>query len=218
VPSPAPSSSPGSFSYTAELRRKALHVLALAVPFGMAWLGAPAAQIVVGAGALVAVAADVARAYSPTINEWVRRVFGSMMRDAELPGVGTGLSFNGATAVLVGAALVGLLFSLRVAVPVLTATMLADAAAALVGRRWGRHSWGRLSATVEGSAAFVATGLAVVAAFGTLAPGPAVVGIVGGAVVEAFPLPLNDNIRVPLAVAALIVGADALGGGPWALG
>lgn len=188
-------------------------MLALVIPLGMGQLGTPGAQVVVGTGAIVAVAADVTRAYWPTFGAWIRWLFGAMMRTEELPP--TGVHFNGATCVLVGAALLGLLFPLRVAVPVLATTMLADAAAALVGRRWGQHPWGPLSATVEGSVAFVATGLAVMAAFGTLAPGPALAGVLGGAIVEALPLPINDNIRVPLAAAALVVGVEALPlGGP----
>lgn len=192
------------FSYAAEVGRKALHLLALVIPLGMWMLGTPLALYVLGAVSTVAVGADVARAYSPWVNDWIRTIFGSLMRAEELPEVGTRVTFNGATCVLVGAALLTLLVPLRVAVPVLTMTMLADAAAALVGRRIGHHSWGSLSATVEGSTAFVITGLAVMGAFPSMALLPAVCGVLVAAVVEAVPLPVNDNIRVPL-VAALVV-------------
>jgi dolichol kinase len=173
-------------------------------------LGTPLALYVVSGLALVAVAADVARAYSDAFNQWIRWIFGPLMRAEELPAVGERVIFNGATCVLVGAALLTLIFPLRVAVPVLTMTMLADAAAALVGRRLGRHPWGSLSATVEGSAAFVVTGLLVVIWFPTLGLGPAVAGVLVAAVVEALPLPMNDNIRVPLAAAVIVVAAEAL--------
>lgn len=199
-----------TFSYTAEVGRKALHLLALVIPLGMWALGPPLALYVVGAGALIAVAADVTRAYSKVFNRWIRSIFGPLMRAEELPDVGERLTFNGATCVLVGAALLALIFPLRVVVPILAMTMLADAAAALVGRRLGRHPWGRLSATVEGSAAFVATGLLVVCWFPALALGPAIAGVVVAAVVEALPLPVNDNIRVPLSAAAIVVAAESL--------
>lgn len=198
------------FSYTAEVGRKALHLIALVIPLGMWGLGTPLALYVVSGLALVAVAADVARAYSDAFNQWIRWIFGPLMRAEELPAVGERVIFNGATCVLVGAALLTLIFPLRVAVPVLTMTMLADAAAALVGRRLGRHPWGSLSATVEGSAAFVVTGLLVVIWFPTLGLGPAVAGVLVAAVVEALPLPMNDNIRVPLAAAVIVVAAEAL--------
>ena len=198
------------FSYTAEIGRKALHLLALIIPMGMWVLGTPLALYVLGTGAAVAVGADIARAYSPWFNGWIRTIFGPLMRAEELPEVGTRITFNGATCVLVGAALLTLLFPLRVAVPVLTMTMLADAAAALVGRRIGRHSWGSLSATVEGSTAFVLTGLAVMAVFPSPALLPAVLGVLVAAVVEAVPFPVNDNIRVPLTAALVVMIGETI--------
>ena len=206
---PPPNSS-SSLSYTGEVQRKALHLLALVIPLGMAWLGSPVALYVVGGGALFAIGADVLRAYSAPFSEWIRWIFGPLMRKEELPDVGTGITFNGATCVLVGAALLALLFPLRVAVPVLTMTMLADAAAALVGRRWGRHPWGTLSSTVEGSAAFLVTGAVVMFAFGSFGVLPAAAGVCGAAFVEALPLPINDNIRVPLIAAALVLAVEVL--------
>jgi dolichol kinase len=204
------STSPSRFSYAAEIGRKTLHLLALVIPLGMWLLGTPRALYVLATGAGIAVAADVARAYLPVLNQWIRRIFGPLMRTEELPTVGEGVTFNGATCVLVGATLLLLIFPLRLAVPVLTMTMLADAAAALVGRRLGRHPWGELSATVEGTAAFVATGLAVMAFFPTLSYGPAAAGVLVAALVEALPLPLNDNVRVPLAAALVVATGEAL--------
>lgn len=203
-------SSPDTFSYAAEIGRKTLHLIALVIPLGMWWFGTPLALYVVGAGATIAIAADITRAYSSPFNAWIRRIFGPLMRADELPRGGERVIFNGATCVLVGAALLALIFPLRVAVPVLTMTMLADAAAALVGRRLGRHPWGTLSATVEGSTAFVFTGLAVILCFPSLAVGPAVASVVAAAIVEALPAPVNDNIRVPLVAALIVVAGEAL--------
>jgi dolichol kinase len=203
-------SSTSDFSYSAELGRKTLHLLALVIPLGMWLLGTPKALYVLAFGAGIAIGADVVRAYWPWCNDRIRTLFGPLMRDEELRAVGTGVTFNGATCVLVGAALLTLIFPLRVAVPVLTMTMLADAAAALVGRRVGRHPWGSLSATVEGSAAFVATGLAIMALFPALAFGPAAVAVLVAAVVEVLPMPVNDNIRVPLAAAMVVALGEAL--------
>lgn len=202
--------SPDTFSYTAEVGRKALHLVALVIPLGMWWFGAPLAFYLLSVAVLIAAGADVLRAYSPTVNEWIRWGFGFLMRAEELPAVGSRVTFNGATCVLVGATLLTLLVPIRIAVPVLTMTMLSDAAAALVGRRFGRHSWGTLSKTVEGSGAFVGTGLVVILSFPSLAPGPAIASVVVAAIVEALPIPVNDNIRVPLAAAAVLMTGNAL--------
>lgn len=207
---PPSSTDTDSFSYGAEIGRKTLHLFALVIPLGMWVLGMPAALYVLGVCAAVAVAADVTRAFSPAVNEWIRWIFGPLMREKELPETGTNVILNGATCVLVGALLLAVIFPLRVAVPVLTMTMLADAAAALVGRGLGRHSWGSLSATVEGSTAFVITGVSVMALFPALAFLPAAASVLVAAVVEALPLPVNDNIRVPLVAAAVLAVGEAV--------
>ena len=199
-----------ALSYTGELGRKALHLLALVIPFSAWAVGMPGALYILVPAALVAVAADVIRAYSESFDRGIRWIFGALMRTDELPATRTTVRLNGATCVLVGAALMVFLFPLRIAVPVLVMAMLADAAAALVGRRWGRHTWGGRTATMEGTAAFAATGLTVMASFSSIAFGPAAVGVLVGAGIEALSLPVNDNIRVPVAAAVAVVGCEAL--------
>lgn len=196
--------------YTGEVGRKALHLLALTIPMGMWMMGTPLALYLLVPVALLAVTADVARAYSSSFNAVIRSIFGPLMRADELPAVGTGVRLNGATCVLVGATLLALLFPVRLAAPILAMAMVADAAAALVGRRWGRHAWGSLTATVEGSVAFVGTGLFLMAFVPGVAFGPAAAGVLVGALVEALPLPVDDNIWVPLAAAVVVAGGEAL--------
>lgn len=209
VPPSAPVDQHPSVPYTAELGRKGLHLLALVIPLGMWWVGMPTALYVLVPLSLVAVAADIGRAYSRSLNVLIRWIFGFLMRSKELPPVGTAVRFNGATCVLVGATLLAALFPLRIAVPVLVMTMLADAAAALVGRRLGRHAWGFGPATLEGTTAFIGTGLIVIACFPFLATGPAVASVVIAALVEALPLPIDDNIHVPLVAALIVVVGEA---------
>lgn len=206
----APVSRDAPLPYTRELGRKAIHLLALTIPLGMWWVGMPGSLYILTVMALLAVTADVARVYSSRFNRIIQSIFGPLMRNEELPEGDAGVQFNGATCVLVGAALLALLFPLRIAAPVLAMAMLADAAAALVGRRLGRHSWGSLSSTVEGTAAFVGTGLAIMAFIPIIAFGPAAAGVLGGAIVEALPLRINDNIRVPLVAAFVVMGCEAL--------
>lgn len=195
--------------YSREVARKGLHLLALSIPAGMWWVGMPLALHLLGAAAVLAVSADIARAYSAPFNRFIRTIFGPLMRAEELPARKHVVRFNGATCVLVGATLLALFFPLRLAIPVLATTMLADAAAALVGLPFGRHHWGPLSATVEGSAAFVCTGLTVMAFFPAVPFGAAAGGVVAGAAIEVLPLPVNDNIRVPLAVAVVVAALEA---------
>ena len=207
-PPPDPTVSDAPFSYGAEVKRKALHLAALVVPALMVALGKPEALYVLVPGAAVAIACDVLRAYSPPFRRWIRYVFGPLMRAEEWTPVGGGVILNGATGVLVGAALLTWIVPIRLAVPVFVMFMIADAAAALVGRRLGRHPWPGRPHTVEGSLAFVATGLAVWACFPSVSFVVGVLGVLAAATAEALPLPLNDNIRVPLVAALVAAGAE----------
>jgi dolichol kinase len=91
--------------------------------------------------------------------------------------------------------------------------MIGDAAAALVGRRWGRTPWGDGSRTLEGTAAFLgAAGLTAAllhlllptAGYDALPWGAAALAVAVAAAAEALPRPLNDNLRVPLAAALVL--------------
>ena len=127
------------------------------------------------------------------------------MRTEELPDVGAGVVINGATSVLIGGTLLTLFVPLQIAVPVFVMTMIADAAAALVGRAIGQHRWPGRSHTVEGSLAFIAAGLLVLAFF-PLSWTARLTATLSAAVAEAAPLAVNDNIAVPLIAAAVVWG------------
>jgi dolichol kinase len=201
--SPSPRDPERPFGYQAELKRKALHLLALVVPLGMYLLGRDAALWILVPVTSMAVGADVLRAYWKPFNRKIRSIFGPLMRTEELPDVGAGVVINGATSVLIGGTLLTLFVPLRIAVPVFVMTMIADAAAALVGRAIGRHRWPGRSHTVEGSLAFVAAGLLVLAFF-PLSWTARLTATLSAAVAEAAPLPVNDNIAVPLIAAAAV--------------
>ena len=188
----------------AEVMRKAIHLLALAVPLGMALLGRTWALALLVPMAVLAVGADVLRVRSAAFARLIGRVFGFMMRKEEQPPVGGAVTLNGATWVLLAAALLALVFPLRIAVPCFAVFMVADAAAALVGRRLGRHRWPGTRRTVEGTAAFLATALLLIAPFPGLVYWTAAVAMTFGAAAEILPRPLNDNIRVPFVAAAVL--------------
>lgn len=194
--------------YAAEVRRKALHLLALVVPLGMALLGRTLSLYLLVPAALLALSADLLRSRSHRFNALILRVFGFMMRTDELPPVGGAVSINGATWVLLSAALLALLFPLPIAVPAFVMFMVSDAAAALVGRRFGRHHWGTNPRTMEGSAAFFVVGFLVMALFPRFPLWVGAVSVLFACAAEALPRPLNDNIRVPLVAAAVLYGIE----------
>ena len=201
--------------YREELRRKALHLLALVLPLGTALLGKSTALLVLVPTAIFALTCDVLRSRSHRFARLIRRIFGPLMRadewgsGAETDDAFLGIRVNGATWTLVTMALLTLLFPVPVAVTAFSLFMVGDAAAALVGRRFGRTLWGSGPRTVEGSAAFLGAAALTVAllvsiGYATVPWWGGALAVVVAAGAEAVPRPLNDNLRVPL-LAALVL-------------
>jgi dolichol kinase len=171
--------------------RKALHVASVGLPL-LAWL-LPHAVALAGLAALAAgaVVADAVRLRLRPARYLFLRHTRTLLRVHERRRV------TGATYMAVAYALAALLFPLPVAVAAMLYNGLGDAAAALVGKRYGRRRtrWGK---SWEGFAA----GLSVDLAVGLLLPGISLPGALLGALVAAtiefLPLPLDDNLRVTL--------------------
>jgi dolichol kinase len=214
---PAPPADAGrapALSYGAELRRKALHLGALALPVGLLVLGREAALWVLVPLAAFAFGLDVARQRSPAFRGPILGLFGSIMRPEEVPPPGGPLVLNGAVWMLLAAAACTALFSPALAAAALAMQMVGDGAAAVVGRRVGRVRYPGQTKTLEGTAAFFVVGLAtawllarlpVEGLAEALPLGRLAVGALAAAVVEALPVPPNDNLRVPVAAAAAML-------------
>lgn len=186
-----------------ELARKAIHVSSTAVPL-LVWLvPRPLAVAVLVPVAVLALAIDVARhRIRPFRYHFLRRTR-TMLRPHERRGLA------GATWMALAYAAALLLFPKPVAVAAMLFNGLGDAAAALVGKRWGRRRtrWGK---SWEGFAAGLVVDLAVGIGMWMIAPAAvplagALLGAFVAAAVEFAPLPLDDNVRVTLAGGAGIV-------------
>lgn len=189
----------------AEIGRKLLHLLALVIPIGIWLLGRDIALIFLTPLTAIAVAADVLRARSAGFNRFIYKVFGFMMRREELPPVGGPIVLNGATWVLISALLVTAIFPINIAALAIATFMLADAAAAVIGRIWGQVNWPRSQRTLEGSAAFFVVAFGILSAFTQLTVWQIVVVALVGTLFEVAPRILNDNVRVPLALATAMI-------------
>lgn len=187
-----------------ELQRKGLHLLALVIPALMLVLGKTNSLLLLVPISALAVGADVLRSRSEPFRAWIERFFGFMMRPEEKPPTGRRPVLNGATWVLISATILAVLFPIDLAGAAFAAFMVADAAAAVVGRTLGRKHWGSSPRTVEGSLAFVVLGLLVMVPLTTVSVLGAAASVLAGAVVEIPRWAVNDNVRVPLVMTLVL--------------
>jgi dolichol kinase len=196
VAAPAP-----PLSLRRELARKALHVTSAAVP--VAYAAGLVPRVGLGAGLLallaIALAVEAARTRSARVRAHFTRATGPLLRAHEHH------RWAGATWLLAAFALAVWLYPAPVAVAATWAVSLGDASAAVVGRWLGRHPLAprlapRLAKTREGSAACALVTFAGALWIARLSPGESVVAGLAAALAEAPARPLDDNVRVVLAV------------------
>ncbi len=172
--------------------RKLIHLLSGLIPLFYLWfdLSRREAVTILGILAIPFLAADIARRYLPTLNRAFSTWLEWALREKERARL-TGASYS-----LIGAWLTILLFEKRLACAALLVLAVGDTVASLVGRAvGGRTLLGRK--TAAGSLAmFVASSLVALA---FVPPWVAVGGALAATLVELLPLPIDDNLTIPLA-------------------
>jgi dolichol kinase len=191
-----------------EIARKAVHLSSVVVPLAVWALPARVAVPALIATAALALIVEAARRYHRPFRYLFLRRTRTMLRPHERRGLA------GATWMALAYAAAVLLFPTPVAVLAMLFNGVGDAAAALVGKRWGRRRtrWGK---SWEGFAAGLAANAAVAVALSSLSPSlslaAALAGGLAAAAAEFAPLPLDDNVRVTLAGGAAALLAAAVG-------
>jgi len=179
--------------YNGEIARKAVHFSSLAVPIGLYLVPPDIARPVVLMLALAILTVDVVRLHLPPVRTVFYFLFGPILREHE--------RFNllGSTYLILAALICTYAFEQPIAVTALAFLVVGDTMAALVGRAIGRVRI--LDKTLEGSLACFFSCLAA----GLLYPGPEpglvpiLVGSFTATLFELLPIPLDDNMRIPLA-------------------
>lgn len=183
-------------SFKRELARKATHMGALIIPVGYQILGLErkTAALIMAAFAVAMILIDIARlrgwglwgkVFQPSV--------GKIIRFHEQNG-----DFTGATYILLSSCLAIGLFAKPIAIAAIAYIIVGDSFAAIIGRRYGRHRFGRKS--LEGSAACL-VGTLIVAAIGPaygLEFGLATAGAFVATLTEALSTRIDDNVTVPL--------------------
>lgn len=184
-------------SYGAEVRRKLLHLFALTIPIGYHLVSRPTAVGVVFVAFAVALLVDFGRLRSWPIQRGWQHYTDPIVRPREA------LAFTGAVHILFSGWLCPLFLAVPAAATGMVTIIFGDTAAALVGRRWGRHRYTG-NRSLEGSLAFFLA--ALIGAW--LVPGVSfLLGTAAAllaAVVEGLSRTVDDNLTVPVIVGLFV--------------
>lgn len=175
---------------------------------------APGRGWVITASAAIAASAwtmEIARRISPAVNERLMRLFAPVAHPHERTRI------NSSTWYVTALLALALLAPLRAAELGVLVLAVADPAAGLVGRSFGRTRL-RDDRSLEGSLGFLVTGFLAAAAWLTVVHAAplgssalvAAVAATAGAVTELFSTRLDDNFTVPVVVTAAAAAAQLL--------
>jgi len=174
-----------------EFGRKAVHLSAIAIPIGYYFLPTKTGKTILLALTLVSRTADVIRLNAPRIRTFFFMFFGRLIRDHER------YSLLGSTYLLLSSLICAYAFDKPIASAALAFLIVGDTVAALVGKSIGRiRIFGK---TLEGSIACFLVCLAVGWFIPELTLSQAIAGAAMATLIELLPVPLDDNLRIPLA-------------------
>jgi dolichol kinase len=201
-------------TYRSELLRKGIHLMSLSIPVMYALLPKETILWFLAPLTLIFVFLDLISHRSGVIRNLLLRYFGSMMRTHELQV--DKVMLNGASYVLIAACLCVMVFPKMIAVTAFSILIVSDICAALIGRRYGSHSF--LDKSLEGTFAFAASAVAVVMVIAELFSQSGaflVAGIIGslvGAFVENLSprFRVDDNISIPFSIGITMYAIAAL--------
>ncbi len=141
---------------------------------------------------------ELVRLTLPPINRWMVTHLSPVLKEQK------GFRLTGSTYFLIASLLVFLLFEKPVAVAALLFVAVGDPLAATVGERFGRKRL--FGKSLEGSMSYLLSSLAVgmmlVKIDLGLSPWLVLVGAASAALIELMPIPIDDNLVVPLFCAA----------------
>ena len=184
-------------NYRNEVYRKMIHFGSAVFPISyyyslsreqMLWLlGGLSALFLVG---------ELLRMNVGPFKRFFKLIFSAVVRESE------DHTITGATTVFIAGFLTVLIFERPVAIFSMLILSLADATAALIGRKWGNHSL--FEKSVEGTMTFLIVALALAFLLPDLPRAGAVAAARIATIAEVLPSPIDDNLIVPLSAATTI--------------
>jgi len=192
-------------NFKAELVRKGIHLISLSIPVIYSFVPKSFALEILIPLTIAFVVVDLARYDIPQISDLFYKYFGFLLRRHEVDKKRHNL--NGATYMLISAVICVIIFPKYIMVTSFTVLILADAASAVFGKRFGKHKINpekNLPKSYEGSLAFIIAGIVAVSLTPKVnyLPGEYLIGIAAtiiAAVAEVTSYQIvDDNIAVPI--------------------
>lgn len=175
-----------------EAPRKAIHFASIIVPLSILYLPLKWVRLVLIVLAVAMLVTDLIKFHHPKIRSYFTEFFGHLIRRHEHVGI------MGSTYMIIVSLLVTYLFDRDIAAASLIFLMVGDFMAAMVGKAWGRTKiYG--NKTLEGFlGGFLASFLAAWLIVRGIPPQQLAAAALVAMVVEVWPIPVDDNFRIPL--------------------
>ncbi|MBU00094.1 MAG: hypothetical protein CME14_02105 [Gemmatimonadetes bacterium] len=189
-----------------EIARKVLHIGSSVIPLSYLWFiqDREIMVLLLGLLSLSAVCIEFSRGKVKFVDALFSSWLGIMLRDSETCG-----KFNGATWVLFGGTITVFLFAMPVAVPALLFLTVGDTFAAIGGKLYPVGKIG--DKTLSGTAAGITTSFGAAYLVNQTLPLEVIIlGAVAAMGVELLPIPLNDNLTIPVCSGTVMLASQGL--------
>ena len=177
-----------------EFSRKFLHLFASVIPLGYLWVfpNRETMVFILGGLSIFAVLMEFSRRRWTGVETVFEKLFNFMLRQSEYDG-----GITGATWLLIGSTLTILLFPSHIAVPALLFLTVGDTFAAIIGKSFPIGKIGEK--TISGTFAGIVTSSCAALWINQILPSEVIIlGAVVAMAVEVAPIPLNDNLTIPI--------------------
>ncbi len=181
---------PKNLSIGSELKRKSIHMSMIVIPVWYYFAPSPLGVLGLIIAMTITIIFDLLRLSDDRFRKFFLHLFKSLIRSHEEE------HLLGSTHFMIAALISVLVFDKMIAISALTFLILGDTAAAVIGKRFGKKLfWGK---SLAGSfACFVCC---LIIGYLLLANEWVILaGAISATIVEALPVPMDDNMRVPIA-------------------
>ena len=194
-------------TYKQELARKSIHLVSLLIPILYVFVSRETAIYILTPLTIAAIILDFLSRKKTPVQKYIFALFGKILRSHETQDK---IVLNGASWVLISALLCVIVFPKIIFITAFSILITSDIAAALYGRKFGRHPL--MGKSLEGFMAFIITAIMTVCFIGIMNSVPwtfycfGIIASVVGAIAElsSKKLKMDDNLTIPISVGIIL--------------